>query len=76
MGQSDDETEKRYEELCLDLNMDKNAKDDAWNSFERISHSYTLEASARGAFLLSISHSFNLTMLSSRVSIFVFVYIP
>ncbi|ELU08799.1 hypothetical protein CAPTEDRAFT_192080 [Capitella teleta] len=48
MGQSDDGdsiTEKRYEDLCLDLNMDKNAKDDAWISFERITHSYTLEAS-------------------------------
>ena len=39
----DDNTEQRYEELCLDLNMDKNSKDDAWISFERTSRNYTLE---------------------------------
>ncbi|XP_064640132.1 retinoblastoma-like protein 1 [Lineus longissimus] len=46
MGLSDDgdeNIEQRFEELCLDLNMDKSAKDEAWQAFERISTNYTLE---------------------------------
>ncbi|KAL3858951.1 hypothetical protein ACJMK2_009197 [Sinanodonta woodiana] len=39
----DEKVEQRYEELCLDLNMDKNAKEEAWNSYQRIRTNYTLE---------------------------------
>lgn len=41
--ESDDRVEERYEELCLDLNMDKKAKDDAWKNFEKIKKNYSLE---------------------------------
>ena len=34
---------KRFEDLCSDLNMDIKAKDEAWDSFERIRTIYTLE---------------------------------
>lgn len=44
MGQSEDgEDAKRYEELCLDLNMDRDAKEDAWEAFQRIQENYSLE---------------------------------
>lgn len=43
MGLSDDSDEQRFEELCLDLNMDKNAKDEAAQAFERMRRNYTLE---------------------------------
>ena len=43
MGLSDDSDEQRFEELCLDLNMDKNAKDEAAQAYERIRRNYTLE---------------------------------
>ena len=39
----DDRTESRFEDLCLDLNMDKDSKDEAWSSFQRIRENYTLE---------------------------------
>lgn len=46
MGLSDEGDENilaRFEELCLDLNMDKKAKDEAWKSYEKIRTNYTLE---------------------------------
>ncbi|KAJ8302946.1 hypothetical protein KUTeg_019342 [Tegillarca granosa] len=39
----DDVVERRFEELCLDLNMDKNAKEDAWRNYQKIRTNYTLE---------------------------------
>ena len=43
--QTDDKAEQRYEDLCSALNLDKNAKEEAWESFQRISENYTLEVS-------------------------------
>ncbi|KAK2166785.1 hypothetical protein LSH36_35g04056 [Paralvinella palmiformis] len=34
---------KRFDDLCLDLNMDSGAQEGAWESFVRISTNYTLE---------------------------------
>ena len=48
----DDNVEQRFDELCLDLNMDKNAKDEAWNSYQRIRTSYSLEVSSEEAMLI------------------------
>ena len=39
----DEEIIKKYEDLCLDLNLDKAAKEEAWQSYERISQNYSLE---------------------------------
>lgn len=39
----DDATANRYEELCLDLNMDPSSKQEAWLAFQRIRVNYTLE---------------------------------
>lgn len=39
----DDNAEARYEDLCLDLNLDKTSKEEAWHSFETIRTNYTLE---------------------------------
>ncbi|CAH1277584.1 RBL1 [Branchiostoma lanceolatum] len=36
-------TEQRYQDLCMDLNMDKIATEEAWQSFEKMSTNYTLE---------------------------------
>ncbi|ESO11157.1 hypothetical protein HELRODRAFT_183472 [Helobdella robusta] len=47
MGMSDSgeniEIRNKLKDLCLDLNMDLETEEDAWESYERISHSYTLE---------------------------------
>lgn len=45
--ESDDRVEERYEELCLDLNMDKKAKDEAWKNYEKIKKNYSLEVRLR-----------------------------
>ena len=39
----DDNPESRYEDLCMDLNLDKTSKEEAWQSFETIRTNYTLE---------------------------------
>lgn len=41
--ESEDNLHVRYEEICLDLNLDKSAKDEAWEAYNRISVNYTLE---------------------------------
>lgn len=44
MGADDDKSiQKRFQELRADLNMDKQASDEAWDSYQRISTNYTLE---------------------------------
>eukprot|EP00058_Branchiostoma_floridae_P026889 XP_002612380.1 hypothetical protein BRAFLDRAFT_218889 [Branchiostoma floridae] len=46
MAGPDEETpspEQRYQDLCMDLNMDKIATEEAWQSFEKMSTNYTLE---------------------------------
>lgn len=35
----------RYEDICLDLNMDGAAKEDAWQNYQRIIANYSLEVS-------------------------------
>ena len=48
MGLSDDgedNAEARYEDLCMDLNLDKTAKEEAWQAYETIQTNYTLEVS-------------------------------
>ncbi|KAK3086310.1 hypothetical protein FSP39_016711 [Pinctada imbricata] len=39
----EDAVEQRYEELCLDLNMDRTAKEEAWQGYKRIKMNYSLE---------------------------------
>uniref|UniRef100_A0A8W8K507 Retinoblastoma-associated protein N-terminal domain-containing protein n=1 Tax=Magallana gigas TaxID=29159 RepID=A0A8W8K507_MAGGI len=41
--ETDDAVERRYNELCLDLNMDKGTKEEAWESYQKIKTKYTLE---------------------------------
>lgn len=41
--ESQEELEVRYEELCLDLNMDKSTKDEAWTNYEKTKKNYSLE---------------------------------
>lgn len=43
----EDNTFKRYHELCSDLNMDKDAADEAWESYERIRQNYILEVNEK-----------------------------
>lgn len=45
MGQSREEESiyKKHQELCADLNMDKDAADEAWQSYESIRQNYSLE---------------------------------
>jgi len=40
---SEDCTRERFDELCCDLNMDLDAKTEAWKSYTRIIANYTLE---------------------------------
>ena len=34
---------KKHQELCAELNMDKGAADEAWQSYESIRQNYSLE---------------------------------
>ena len=45
MGLSDDgdDAEAPYEDLCMDLNLDKTAKEEAWENFVGIKRNYSLE---------------------------------
>lgn len=36
---------KKYQALCNDLNMDKDAANEAWNNYESIMQNYSLEVS-------------------------------
>lgn len=48
MGLLDDADEnvfKRHQDLCVNLNMDKDAADEAWQNYETIRQNYTLEVS-------------------------------
>lgn len=40
---SEQDVYERFQELCADLNMDGNSTDEAWQSYLRISNTYTLE---------------------------------
>lgn len=35
--------QKKYKEVCSDLNLDKASADEAWQSFQRIGNNYSLE---------------------------------
>lgn len=39
----EDKLEEKYDEICLDLNMDKKTKEEAWKNYEKIKKNYTLE---------------------------------
>lgn len=39
----DEDVEQSFTNLCLDLNMDRNAKEEAWESYRRIRTHYVLE---------------------------------
>lgn len=43
MKSPDQHVTERFHDLCNDLNLDKDAAEEAWQSFERIGNSYTLE---------------------------------
>ncbi|XP_069112560.1 retinoblastoma-like protein 1 isoform X2 [Argopecten irradians] len=46
MGLSEDgeeAVERRFEEICLDLNMDKHPREESWNNYRKIRENYTLE---------------------------------
>ncbi|CAL1274293.1 unnamed protein product [Larinioides sclopetarius] len=43
---NEQEIREKFQELCADLNMDGNATDEAWQSFLKISNTYTLEGDA------------------------------
>ncbi|KAI0238443.1 Retinoblastoma-like protein 1 [Lamellibrachia satsuma] len=70
MGLSDDSDEQRFEELCLDLNMDKNAKDEAAQAFERMRRNYTLEGNTLHwlACALYVSGRRNVPTVEGRVA--------
>lgn len=39
----EDAVERRFEELCLDLNMDKHAREESWTNYQMIRENYSLE---------------------------------
>jgi len=41
--ESNQQLMKKFREICADLNLDKSAADEAFNSFQRIQINYTLE---------------------------------
>lgn len=58
--ETDDAVERRYNELCLDLNMDKGTKEEAWESYQKIKTKYTLEVGQFFAYVRYIKHINNL----------------
>jgi hypothetical protein len=42
-GDADDDIFKRHQDLCVNLNMDKDAADEAWRNYEAIKQNYFLE---------------------------------
>jgi retinoblastoma-like protein 1 len=46
-GDADDDIFKRHQDLCVNLNMDKDAADEAWRNYEAIRQNYVLEVSGR-----------------------------
>ena len=45
MDSDEDETERRFRELCLAVNLDKQTMEIAWGSYELTKTNYTLEVS-------------------------------
>lgn len=46
MGLSEEDEEnilQRFEEICLDLNMDTSTKEEAWQNYQKIQTNFTLE---------------------------------
>ncbi|XP_052816423.1 retinoblastoma-like protein 1 isoform X2 [Mya arenaria] len=41
--ESDENVEEKFEELCLDLNMDKRTKEESWKNYQKIKKNYLLE---------------------------------
>ena len=41
--QNDSDLQRKYGDICLDLNMDETTKKDAWENFEKIKSKFTLE---------------------------------
>ncbi|XP_052230201.1 retinoblastoma-like protein 1 isoform X2 [Dreissena polymorpha] len=41
--EADENVEEKFEELCLDLNMDKKSKDEAWKNYQKIKKNYSLD---------------------------------
>ena len=66
----EDVVESQFEELCLDLNMDKKAKDEAFENYQKILENYSLEACFNRN-LLSISkfgtHPYDFTPYKNHV---------
>lgn len=51
----EDAVESQFEELCLDLNMDKKAKDEAYENYQKIIENYSLEACFNKKLIVIIS---------------------
>ena len=55
MGLSEEEEDSvhlKFEEICLDLNMDTAAKEEAWQNYQKIMTNYTLEVTIRSLDLI------------------------
>lgn len=45
LDNADENVFERHQELCVNLNMDKDAAEEAWRNYETIRQNYTLEVS-------------------------------
>jgi hypothetical protein len=45
LDNADENILERHQELCSNLNMDKDAADEAWQNYQTIRQNYTLEVS-------------------------------
>ena len=80
----DENTVHRFEDLCLDLNMDPDAKAEAWEAFEMISTNYTLEVKNRLHFVFHLKtnefqsrfYSVYDSVLSSVMNLTIFLCFP
>ena len=43
LDEGEESVESRFEELCLDLNLDRTAKEESWQNYKRIKTNFSLE---------------------------------
>jgi retinoblastoma-like protein 1 len=50
LDNADENVYERHQELCVNLNMDKDTAEEAWQNYETIRQNYTLEVSVSSMF--------------------------
>lgn len=63
--QDDSDLEQRYNDLCSDLNMDQNTKEESWHAYENIRSKYSLEGEQLHWLAVALWSESRMTVLST-----------